>query len=135
VKNSVIRIIFVVLICFGMPGCGPSEITRSEALKMFTEVGGVQRVNQEATVIFDRFGTNESAELFGLELTNYPALSALGKPLFVQAGSNGYSSRIEIPFGSHYRRKFTFVFNPNGPVEFPYASRCIQVATNIFVGP
>lgn len=134
-KPPMVMAILLVLIFLGLTGCSPSKMTQEQALEMFAKAGGIQRVNQEAKIIFDRFGTNESTELFGLALTNYPTLSALGKPLFIQAGTNGYSSRIEIPFGSHYGKRFIFVFNPNGPVEFPYASRCIQVATNIFVGP
>ena len=126
--------ILLVGISFGVLGCSPSQTTQNQALEMFEKVGGLQRVNQEARAIFDQFGTNESKELFGPVLTNYPALSALGKPLFIQSGTRGYSGRIEIPFGSHYQRRFIFIFNPNIPVEFPYVANCIQVATNCFVG-
>ena len=132
-KIPMVVTILLAVIWFGMSGCSLSEMTQDQALEMFTKVGGIQKINQEAKIIFDLLGTNESKVLYGSVLTNYPALSALGKPLFIQAGTNGYSSRIEIPFGSHYRRNFIFIFDPNGPVEFPYASKCIQVATNCFV--
>ncbi|MGH7980982.1 MAG: hypothetical protein ACREE6_16515, partial [Limisphaerales bacterium] len=128
------KLIFLSLMCLGMAGCGRAAMTQSEALEMFEKAGGVETVNSEARTIFDRLGTNYSGVLFGPELTNYPALSALGRPLFIQTESGGYSSHIEIPFGSHYDRKFIFIFNPNIPIEFPYASESIQVTTNIFVG-
>lgn len=123
-----------ICICLGMLGCSPSVMTQSQALDMFNKVGGTEQANREARIIFDQFNGKESKEIFGNELTNFPTLSALGKPLFIQAGSNGYSSRIEIPIGSHYGRKFVFIFNPNEQIDFPYASRCIQVTSNIFVG-
>jgi hypothetical protein len=131
---GVMKLFALISLCFVMAGCGIREMTQSQASDMITKAGGVQNVNQEATRIFDRFGTNESTILFGSELTNYPTLSALGKPLFIQAETNGFSSHIAIPFGSHYQRNFVIIFNPGSPVKFSYLSEFNQVATNIFVG-
>jgi hypothetical protein len=74
-------------------------------------------------------------ELYGTNLNDFPVLSGLGKPLFFNMGSGEYSSRITIPIGGHYNRRFIFLFDPDSPVDFPYSSRCIQVASNIYVGP
>jgi len=108
-------------------------MTTAQAKKMFEKAGGLEKVNQEAKVIFDLFGTNESTVIYGQSLTNFPAISSLGSPIFLQTNS-GWSTHIEIPFGNHRQRSFIFIFNPANPVKFPYASRCIEVATNIFVG-
>jgi hypothetical protein len=115
-------------------GCGRSEMTKTQVAGMFDKVGGVDKVNQEAKIIFDRFGTNESKVIFGADLTNFPAISSLGKPIFLQNNFSNWSAHVEIPFGTHYQRNFIFIFNSGSPIEFPYASNCIQFATNIFVG-
>jgi hypothetical protein len=113
-----------------------SEMTESQIEAMFDRAGGVAKVNQEAKIIFERLGTNESREIFGSDLTNFPVISSLGKPFFLQNKNNppDWSAHIEIPFGTHYQRNFIFIFNSGSSIEFPYASNCIQVATNIFVG-
>ena len=130
-------LIGVVMICLGLfceLGCMRSEMTNAQVTEMFDKAGGVDKVNREAKIIFDRFGTNESKVIFGSDLTNFPAISSLGKPFFLQNNFSNWSAHIEIPFGTHYQRNFIFIFNSGSPIEFPYASRCIQVATNIFVG-
>jgi hypothetical protein len=132
-------LIGVVMICLGLfceLGCLRSEKTSAQVTEMFDKAGGVAKVNQEAKILFERLGTNESKEIFGSDLTNFPVISSLGKPFFLQNKNNppGWSAHIEIPFGTHYQRNFIFIFNSGSPIEFPYASRCIQVATNIFVG-
>jgi hypothetical protein len=133
-KPILIRIVIIWLGLFCELGCLRSEMTNAQAVKMFDKAGGVDKVNQEAKIIFDRFGTNESKVIFGSDLTNFPAISSLGKPFFLQSNFSNWSAHIEIPFGTHYQRNFIFIFNSVSPIEFPYASRCIQVATNIFVG-
>jgi len=109
-------------------------MTNAQVIDLFDKAGGVDKISQEVKNIFDQFSTNKSKVIFGSNLTNFPALSLLGKPLFLQNNSSNWSAHIEIPFGTHSQRDFIFIFNPGIPVEFPYASRCIQVATNIFVG-
>jgi hypothetical protein len=129
--------IWAAITCTGFiyySGCGRSEMTSAQVTEMFDKAGGVDKANQEAKIIFGRFGTNESKVIFGSDLTNFPAISSLGKPLFLQNNSSNWSAHIEIPFGPHYRRNFIFIFNSGSPIKFPYSSRCIQVATNIFAG-
>jgi len=105
-------------------------------MKMFDEAGGVDKVNQEAKILFERFGTNETMEIYGPSLTNFPALSTLGRPLFLKNQNKppGWSTHIDIPFGSQSQRNFIFIFDPRTAIEFPYASRCVELRTNIFVG-
>jgi len=112
-----------------------SSMTLNQAMAMFDKVGGISNVNTEVKIVFNRFGTRESMELYGTNLNDFPILSGLGKPLFFNTGSVGYSARISIPIGGHYNRRFIFLFDPDYPVEFPYSSSCIQVASNIYVGP
>jgi hypothetical protein len=133
-KPILIRVVIICLGLFCELGCVRSEMTNAQAVEMFDKAGGVDKVNQEAKIIFDRFGTNESKVIFGSDLTNYPAISSLGKPFFLQNNFSNWSAHIEIPFGTHYQRNFIFIFNSGSTIEFPHASRCIQVATNIFVG-
>ena len=130
-KQFIAKLILPVFLCLGIAGCGPSEMTSKEASDMFSKVGGVQAVNQEAKTLLDQIGTN-SVILMGPDLTNYPALSGLGT-VMIPFASPGFSTHIEIPFGSHRDRHFIFILKPDAPIEFPLASHCIQVTTNIFV--
>jgi hypothetical protein len=125
-----------ILVCIGILcgfGCGRPEMTTAQASKLFENAGGLEKVNQEAKIIFERYGTNVSTVIYGQSLTNFPAISSLCSSVFLQTNS-GSSTHIEIPFGTHYQRNFIFIFNSQGSIEFPYASNCIQVASNIFVG-
>jgi len=102
---------------------------------MIQKAGGVEVVSQESAQLFQRFGTNDSRVIYGLELTNYPRLSSVGRPLFLQMSTSNSSSHIEIPIGSHWGRTFIFIFDPNRPFRFQYQAECFEIASNIFLGP
>ena len=108
-------------------------MTKDKAAALFNKVGGADEISEEAKAVFDHFGTNVSTVIYGKSLTNFLAISSLGSSVFLQTNS-GWSPCIEIPFGSHYQRDFIFIFDSRNPIAFPYASNCIQVTTNIFVG-
>jgi len=79
------------MICLGLfceLGCMRSEMTNAQVAEMFDKAGGVDKVNEEAKIIFERLGTNESKEIFGSDLTNFPVISSLGKPFFLQNKNN-----------------------------------------------
>ncbi|MGA2028722.1 MAG: hypothetical protein ABSG87_01425 [Verrucomicrobiota bacterium] len=123
-------------ICMGIVcglGCGRSEMTKAQVSEMFDKAGGADKINQEAKIIFNHYGTNISTVIYGQQLTNFPAISSLSSSVFLQTNS-GWSTCIEIPIGSHYQKSFIFIFDPDDAIEFPYASSCIAVTTNIFVG-
>jgi hypothetical protein len=107
-------------------------MTKTQISEMFDKVGGVDKINQEAKIIFNHYGTNISIVIYGQQLTNFPAISSLSSSVFLQTNS-GWSTHIEIPFGSHYQRNFIFIFDPNNAIKFPYASNCIAFTTNIFL--
>jgi hypothetical protein len=81
-------------------GCSRSEMTKDKAETLFNKVGGTDEINKEAKIIFDQFGTNISTVIYGNSLTNFPAISSLAGSVFLQTNS-GWSTCIEIPFGSH----------------------------------
>ncbi len=49
---------------------------------MFDKAGGVDKINQEAKIIFSEFGTNISTVIYGQELTNFPAISSIVSSVF-----------------------------------------------------
>jgi len=126
-----------ILVCIGIFcgfGCGRPEMTTTQANKLFENAGGLEKINQEAQIIFKSYRTNVATVIYGQSLTNFPAISSFGGSIFFQTNNSGWSTHIEIPFGTHYQRNFIFIFNSESPIEFPYASNCIQVTSNIFVG-
>jgi hypothetical protein len=114
-------------------GCGLKP-TKAQVVGMFEKAGGINSINQESVRIFQQFGTNESRVIYGSELTNYPGLSSVGKPLFLRMTTLDSSAHIEIPIGSHWNRTFIFIFDPGRPFQFRYQTECFQIASNIFVG-
>ncbi|HVU26474.1 MAG TPA: hypothetical protein VHG71_01915 [Verrucomicrobiae bacterium] len=113
------------------------EITANKAAKNFQKAGGIEKVEQESKILFKQVGTNDYW-FHPSDKTNFPALSSLGN---VSVNHN----QINIRFGGHFHTKFITIF-PNTPTidqmsvgnnqafykEY-YTSRCIQVATNIFI--
>jgi hypothetical protein len=115
-------------------GCGakPNQV---QVVEMFQKAGGIDAVNQESAQLLQQFGTNDSRVIYGSELTNYPRLSAVGKPIFLQTSTSDSSAHIEIPIGSHWGRTFIFIFDPYKPFRFQYRARCSAIASNILLGP
>jgi hypothetical protein len=129
---KVLKLISSAIVLCGL-GCSRSEMTKAQVSEMFDKAGGGDKINQEAKIIFDQYGTNISTVIYGQQLTNFPAISLLSSSVYLQTNS-GWSTCVEIPFGSHYQRNFIFIFDTSDAIEFPLASNCIAVATNIFVG-
>jgi hypothetical protein len=135
-----------VIICLGILcglGCGRSEMTKTRAIEMFDKVGGVDKVNQEAKVIFDRFGTNNPDFLSESDLKDFPAISALGNSVgtfpqptvvtFHQSIKIDFPPHIRVRRGLHSNTMLIFIFEPNKVTELKDASSFVQVTSNIFV--
>jgi hypothetical protein len=106
-------------------------MTKEKAEALFNKVGGVDEINKEGRALFDHYGTNVSTVIYVISLTNFPAISLLARSVFLQTNP-GWSAHIGIPFGSHCEMNFIFVFDSRNPIEFPFASNCIEMTTNIF---
>jgi hypothetical protein len=86
-------LIYLVVMLALAAGCKPDK---ADVDDMFRRAGGVEVVNQEAERLFQRFGTNDSRVIQGLKLTNYPKLSSIGRPLFLQMSTSNTSSHIDL---------------------------------------
>jgi hypothetical protein len=144
-----VLVIFVVLFVFIAPVVWEfigrkqvPEMTPEKAQKLFVTVRGVNEVNREATILFDRLGTNDWTFLFPEDLTNSPAISSLYSICENYSGRE-YSGtsvaifpdngrHIEIKFGNHWSLKRIYIFDPNGAITFNPPSDWFQVASNIF---
>ena len=154
-KISKTIIFLVALVCLGMLcelGCSPRKITKSEAMEMFEQSGGVDKVNEEAKIIFDIFGTNAVYILQAYkvphlqdypemrshpEIKDFPAIFALGDVVTLQ------KAEIYIRFGVHRRAKAIHILPPNLDIDkaanfnavsaFANESWYIRIAPNIFV--
>jgi len=113
-------------------------------MTMFDKAGGVDKVNQEAQVVFDQFGTNETKSLSESVAKDFPAIAALGGDSVVLLGqSSDMASEIAIRFGGHWHTKFIHIFPPNFNISeatnftnvsaFLDESNYFQITTNIFV--
>jgi hypothetical protein len=120
-----------------------SEMTNAQVTEMFDKAGGVDKVNREAKIIFDRFGTNNPDFLSESDLKDFPAISALGNSVgtFLQPTVVTFHQSIKIDFPPHIRVRrglhsntmLIFIFEPNKVTELKDASSFVQVTSNIFV--
>jgi hypothetical protein len=115
----------------------PNLMTKEKALKLFERAGGIDKVEQEANVLFDRFGTNEYWLMRQSDSTNFPAISALGNSVSLDA-----NQPITIRFGGRFHTKSIYIFPSNLDLSkipatslayYTNASRCIRITNNIFV--
>ena len=124
------------------------EMTPEKAQKLFETVGGINEVNQEARILFDKLGTNDWAFLFPQDLTNAPAIFSLYSTLKNYSGNEYYGTRVaiwpehgrhlEIRFGNHWVGKEIFVFDTSNTNGFDspsnwYPITWFQISSNIFV--
>ena len=112
-------------------------------MEMFDKAGGVDKVNQEAKVAFERFGTEKTKSLSGSDSKDFPAISTLGSSVVLYGANPSMASEITIRFGTHRNTKFIHIF----PLDFdaskaPKSSNVLavlddakhfQIASNIFV--
>ena len=110
-------------------------MTNEKAAKLFERAGGLTKVEQEANILFERYGTNGSY-LRRSDRTNFPAISTLGESISLDG-----ESKILIRRGPLTNSKFIYIFRSgldtngttaSGNLKF-FTSEYIQVATNIFV--
>ena len=128
----------VIVLCGS--GCNRSGTSGPDSLlvkteKMLGETGEVDKINQEAKVIFARFGTDRTWGIEGLELKGFPTIAALGYPVIILARTPACPAYISVRYGSHQHTKFIFIFNPNTTPEIinpPMGAQLVQVASNIF---
>ena len=149
-KMSKVKTFLGVTICLGVllallyaVVCGPSEMTMSQARKLFARVGGANKINQEAGILFARFGTRETRFLSASELKDFPAISTLGNSVVLLGYSPDTAAEIQIRFGADQRAGFIDIFPPNLDVNratnflnvsaYLDGSRNLRVAGNIFV--
>lgn len=118
-------------------------MTPEKAQMLFESVGGLNEVNREAKMLFDRFGTNDGKFLYPENLTNTPAISSLysicesysgkkyGGTSIAIYSANG--RRLEIKFGNHWVLKRFYIFDPsvNAAINLP-STNWFQVTSNIF---
>lgn len=131
-------VLFTALLAFG----GASvPLTKEKATVLFGKAGGLEKVNQEAALLSARTGTNEMFFFGGLNETNYPALSVLGRPVTYYDGD--FMPPVEIRFGTHFHPKSIFIFPlKHGIVQTSTyrslasemdSSKYIQMTNNIFI--
>jgi len=109
------------------------ETNPSQAAKRFAAAGGVEKVNQEAKIIFDRFGTKDFKPLDDSDLKDFHAIPALGNTFSIWPQAKGLSAHIRVGFGYHMHYKNIYIFYPQADFEFKDEPSCIQIGPNIFV--
>ena len=120
-KFSALKIISVfvciVIVLVSANGLGflwHPKMTAGKVLKRIDKAGGLNELNQEARIIFDRFGTNEWRFLYEDDLKNCPAISALGNAFgyFPESADDPTKvpTHIWVRYGSHFYTKAIFIF-------------------------
>ena len=99
---SVVICMMISIVVLLVRAGGP--MTNEKAAKLFERAGGLAKVEQEANVLFERYGTN-GGYLPRSDRTNFPALSALGASI-----SFAGESKIVIRHGPLTNSKFIYIF-------------------------
>jgi hypothetical protein len=117
------------------------EMTPEKAQKLFETVGGINEVNREAKILFDRLGTNNWTFLSPQDLTNSPSISSLCAICKNYSGQEygpgvaifpRYGRHLEIKFGNHFSLKWIYIFDLRTNITFNPPSNWFQVSSNIF---
>ncbi len=130
---SIVICAIISIMAFLVWAGGP--MTQAKVAKLLERAGGLAKVEQEANLFFERYGTNEDY-LHWSDRTNFPALSALGASVSMSG-----ASKIVIRHGPLTNAKFIFILrsapDPNqtttGDGSKFFTSDYIQAATNIFI--
>jgi len=118
------------------------EMTPEKAQKIFETSGGINEINREVKILFDRLGTNDFAFLYPDGLTNTPAISLLYSNCQKYSAHEYFGTHLaifpengrhlEVVFGNHWSLRHFYIFDPNSPVTFNSPSNWFQVSSNIF---
>ena len=102
-----------------------------QANRLMANVGGTQKICDEAVEIFKRFGVSKQTFLSAAELKDYPAVAALGTAHVVLPGSPPH---LSIRVGSHRDGFFIEIADTNSPANYPKSSNTLElVHSQIFV--
>jgi hypothetical protein len=87
------------------------ESAAAQARLLIQKVGGAGKICSEANRIFTRFGVNEFKLFSPSELSDYPAISGLGKVDAIYPGDPPY---IKIRVGTHINGYIIAILDTNG---------------------
>ena len=122
--------------------------TTPEAIRLVTQVEGLEKINNDARSIFARIGTNTSRPFVPFpesDFTNFATISDLSKQLgeysqVVIVGQDEvptFPPMIRIRFGSHFHLKFLYILDPAKPFDISQVtntgSHYILIGTNMFI--
>jgi len=119
------------------------DMTPEKVQQLLTRAGGIDEVNRETKVLFDKLGTNDWTFLYPEDLTNSPAIFFLYANLLSYSGTEYSGTRVanwpedgrhlEIRFGNHWVGKKIYIFDSNGTNTFHPPPDWFQISSNIFV--
>lgn len=157
-KNLSVSMVSVLALSCGImlgSGCNRANMKESEVTAMFDKVGGIAEINEEASAVFRVFRTNQIYILqdYGVpcmrdypeikthpEITNLPALLALGDLVMVQRPNPPSLPQIYVRSGVHRRARVIHILPPDVEVTdlqnmstFMNQALFMRVAPNIFV--
>jgi hypothetical protein len=132
-------IVIILVLANGLGFLWHPKMTARTVLKRIDKVGGLNELNQEAKIIFDRYGTNEWKFLNESDLKDFPAISALGNSvgIFPESADDPTKvpTHIRIRYGSHFYTKLIFIFQTEPEVlratNIINAPFTFQVSSNI----
>jgi hypothetical protein len=87
----------------------------AHANQLIGSVGGPAKVCDEATGVFERFGTQEERVLTSCDLKEYPAIAALGTWTHILPGT---PPRISIIVETPWYTYFIVIVDTDGPEKF-----------------
>lgn len=94
---------------------------------------GVDRINEEASLVFEQFSSSNTVVLSGSDLQKFPAIAQLGDSIIFYQENTGLPAHLSIRYGSHRETSFIFVFAPGKPPVLNNPDHYSQITTNIFI--
>jgi hypothetical protein len=106
------------------------EPMRQQATQLLANVGP-EKVCEEANQIFGRFGTEKLRFFEKADLTDYPAIAALGKVDGIWPGPPAY---IKIRIGTHMDGYIMEIADTNSSAKYEPSTNCVELVKScIFV--
>ena len=101
------------------------------AQQLLTQSGGADRVCKEADQIFQQFGITNQTFFLNNILSNYPAITALGKVDYIMPDTQAY---IKIRVGNHLNGYIIQIVDTNGNYKFKRGRDTLEVVKDrIFI--
>lgn len=105
-----------------------TNIERKKVIQLLEKAGGVEKIEKEASMIFNEFSVLSKKEQlsYQIDLSKAPFIASLGNSVKI------FPSFIKVQYPSRGREKVFFIFDPDKNPDLS-KNLFVQVLDNIFI--